>query len=117
MAKALVRAGADPNARTGEGVTPLRSTAGSGATPRIVTLLIDAGAEPNARDRKGRTPLHVAACFGKAVPAVAQALLAAGAEPATREENEETLRDIVRILRTGERTFSGALRMNGVHSR
>ncbi len=52
----LVEAGADPNERTGEGVTPLHVAAGiSRAVPAVVTAL-DAGADPSARDENDETP-------------------------------------------------------------
>ena len=60
---ALVNAGADPNARTGGGLTPLHLAAARSKTPEVVTALVNAGADPNARDGNGRTPLHWAASY------------------------------------------------------
>lgn len=58
----LIEAGANPNARTNEGVTPLHWGLGEGI--EMVSLLVEAGAEVNAADDKGSTPLHWAASTG-----------------------------------------------------
>ena len=51
-------AGADPNARTEFGRTPLHAAAAHSQTPETVTALVNAGADPNAHDGNGGTPLH-----------------------------------------------------------
>ena len=59
--KALLEAGADPNARTpGRGDTPLHKAAWKG-DPEAIALLLDAGADPDARDGFGKTPFDYAA--------------------------------------------------------
>ena len=77
--QALVDAGADPNARTADGTTPLMMAAGLGYrtfrphTPRgprmppaeeAVRVLVEAGAEVNAVNEADFTPLHAATFRG-----------------------------------------------------
>ena len=50
---ALLDAGADPNARTLKGLTPLH-VAMEYSGGAVVLVLLDAGADPNARDEDGR---------------------------------------------------------------
>jgi ankyrin repeat protein len=71
IADLLIKAGADPNAPTGEDhrpcgspfnelATPLHLAAQAGST-NMISLLIKAGAKLNTPDDSGRTPLHYAA--------------------------------------------------------
>ena len=86
--KALLAAGADPNARNGAAKeTPLHFAAKRGRASALKALLA-AGADPNARDRRGEAPLHWAAGEGHG-PLVA-ALLAAGADPKAPNKHGET---------------------------
>jgi hypothetical protein len=55
----LLRGGADPDASTPSGWTPLMEAAARGDAP-IARLLLDAGADADARDRRAGTALDVA---------------------------------------------------------
>src|SRR5712692_7620926 len=55
IARLLVDAGADVNARQQAGVTPLHETAHIG-NGELVRLLLDHGADPKAIDDQGKTP-------------------------------------------------------------
>ncbi|MBD0866580.1 MAG: ankyrin repeat domain-containing protein, partial [Rhodobacteraceae bacterium] len=87
VATCLTR-GADPNARTEYGRTPLHFAARWGTLETVITLL-NAGAEIEARtEYYGWTPLHVAARWG--TPEMVVALLNAGADPNVRDNDDET---------------------------
>jgi ankyrin len=58
---ALLAAGADAGAATGDGVTPLHAAAAAGHAPALRLLLAAAGANPQAENKLGLTPLHLAA--------------------------------------------------------
>ena len=92
MVTVLVNAGADLEARTESGFTPLHVAAGISKTPAVVTALVNAGADLEARDESGLTPLHVAS-GGSAVPAVVSALVNAGADPNARDQANKTAGD------------------------
>ena len=59
IVRLLLEAGADPNAKSHEGGTPMHSAAFTGDL-EIAELLLAYGADPNATDPKGHTPLDVA---------------------------------------------------------
>ena len=111
-----VEAGADPNARDKDGMTPLARSAlyaknlavvktllTVGADPQQATLLLnviafsepailkvllDAGVDPNTWDEDGNAPLlHHAAVHNK--PAILNILLDAGADPNARSEYKD----------------------------
>ncbi|MEU3555383.1 ankyrin repeat domain-containing protein [Streptomyces fragilis] len=84
--RALLRAGAGPDAPDTEGTTPLYAASVAGATDNALTLLA-AGASPNIESGHGAegTPLCAAACWGHTD--TVRALLAHGAEPALREDH------------------------------
>ncbi|MXX33325.1 MAG: hypothetical protein F4107_13940 [Gemmatimonadetes bacterium] len=85
---ALLAAGADLNAISGEGMFPLHHAAAN-PNPAVAAVLLDAGADVNALSRTGQTPLHEAA--GRVSnPAVVELLHAAGADVNPRDSNGHT---------------------------
>ena len=78
----LIRAGANVNAATREGITPLALAAVNGSL-QATELLLEAGANANAVLPEGETVLMTAARTGR--PAVLTALLRHGADVKTRE--------------------------------
>jgi ankyrin repeat protein len=93
--QALIKAGADVNAKDKDGVTPLMLAAQNSRDPQIVRALIRAGADVNAkdeiqvdegdRDDCGMTPLMLAA--GANTAEVVNILIRAGAD--VRDTNNE----------------------------
>jgi len=81
---ALLKAGADVNARSKDGTTPLHIAAANNSAAEAVSLLLKAGANANTRNRDGRTPLHSCA-YGEAAAPVVEALLKAGADANARD--------------------------------
>lgn len=82
----LIASGADLQARTPDGVTPLYAAAFHGHA-EILRRLIAAGAPVDGRAACGRTPLFTAAAEGR-VRAV-EALLESGADPNARSDTNE----------------------------
>ena len=76
IVRALLHAGAVPDARDDRGRTPAHYAAGAARRAALASLL-DAGAHPDARDEDGRTPAHYAACADDA--ASVEELVARGA--------------------------------------
>ena len=79
---ALLAAGADPNARTKEGTTPMHTAAYAWDNPAVVRELLKAGAAVDARNEGGATPLHNAVSAGNAAT-----LLKAGADVNARTKD------------------------------
>ncbi len=64
IVRLLLDGGADPNARSASGGTPLHTAAFTGSVA-VLQLLLAAGADPSATDAKGQTPLDVARDRGR----------------------------------------------------
>jgi uncharacterized protein len=93
VARALLGAGADVNARSRNplSVLPLHSAV-AGNHHEVAVVLIEAGADVNATQRHGWTPLHGAAQNGAAE--TVERLLAAGADPAATNDDGRSARDL-----------------------
>lgn len=80
--KALLQAGADPNGRDEEHMTPLLQAAVSGDNIRVFRLLLTAGADVHAQDPDDRNVLHhlLITCSNVNV-SVLTLMLSAGANP------------------------------------
>jgi ankyrin repeat protein len=86
--RALLAAGADPNAGNRADLTPLLAAVRSSAGLDTVRLLLSAGADPNFRGPGGETALMTAVVWAK-TDLVCE-LLAAGANPEARDETGMT---------------------------
>ena len=92
---ALLRAGAEVNARDSSGTTPLEmAVRGLDKDTGVVRLLLDAGADTKVEDYAGGTPLLVAA--GSNDTAVVRMLLAKGADPCHRDKEGRSIMDMSR---------------------
>ena len=87
VARALIEAGADVNAKEDDGWTPLHHCAQKGHL-EVVRVLIEKGADVNAKEDDGRTPLHLSASKGH--PEVARALIEKGADVNAKNDDGET---------------------------
>lgn len=77
--KACLETGADVNARSRSGWTPLHLAAGFSSDPRVLTALVDAGADTQSPAEGAMLPLHTAARHNRN-PAVVETLLDLGAD-------------------------------------
>jgi ankyrin repeat protein len=59
LVRMLLDAGADPNAKSASGGTPVHTAAFTGNIS-VLRMLLDAGGDASARDKKGHSPLDVA---------------------------------------------------------
>ncbi len=60
MIEVLIAAGADVNAVSSDGLTPLHVAAIANPDPAVVSSLVTSGAELGAKDGAGRTPFYYA---------------------------------------------------------
>ena len=97
--RGCLEAGADPNARDGNGATPLHNAAAFSENAAVVVALLDAGADPNAPNIAGLTPLHWKALRRDANAAIVAALLDGGADPNARDHTGDT--PLHMVLRSG----------------
>ncbi len=79
VVKALLDAGADPNARDDAGMTPLHFVLNRDSAPDLVRVLLKVGGDLDARREDGSTPLHDAMACSRS-PDVVKALVKAGAD-------------------------------------
>ena len=102
----LLLAGADPDAATRLGVTPLLLLLGARAEPdalarneglllAVCERLLDVGAALQVRDQRGFGPLHLAALHG--LGDMVRFLLRAGADPNQRDQLNRSPREIAQM--------------------
>ena len=89
-----VRGGADLNARSQTGLTPLHVAAANNTNPEIIRTLVELGADLNARAQRGETPLHVAAGFNQ-TSEVVLVLLELGADHRARDSAGSSAWDLI----------------------
>ncbi len=104
MTRLLLDGGADVNAPSKKGVTPLMMAAGAHSS-EPVRLILAKGADVNARDNEGKTPLMCAASQGRL--ANAEFLLAKGAEVRFKDKAGKTALDLVRSSSDAFTGFAG----------
>ena len=90
----LIKAGADVNATSKDGWTPLHWAARKGHTDAVIALL-EAGADVNATDERDLTPLYWAAFKGHTDAVIA--LLEAGADVRATDNRGRTPLDLAKI--------------------
>jgi len=106
LLEALLSAGAEIEAQSRAGQTPLlillgaRAAAGHPSPQRglteLVELLLARGADPDAQDQRGVGVLHAAAMHGLAEPC--RSLLRAGADPSLRDTLGRTAAEVALML-------------------
>jgi uncharacterized protein len=110
LARLLLDAGADPNARASN-ATRVGAVHAAVARADLATLvlLLERGADPNAAQAQQVKPLHEAAASGQT--AIAATLLLYGAEAGARTEGGQTASDLARakgFVSLAERLQAGA---------
>jgi ankyrin repeat protein len=93
ITKPLLEKGADVNARTKKGVTPVMLAAAA-QQPEALRLMLEKDADVNARDDEGKTPLMYAAENGRL--ANAKSLLAEGADVRLKDKQGKTALELLR---------------------
>lgn len=104
--KALLKRGANPNARSSDETSPLHGAAAR-KTPSsvlVTKLLIEAGANPDATSVRGRSPLHTAAGVVN-VEIVSFLLWPGGADETIRDAGGKTAAEMVgKLINSGRTT-------------
>lgn len=105
----LLERGADVNARTELGATPLQVAASANGTEAVVSLLLEKGAEPDAPEDRGVTPLIAAASVGNT--AVAKRLIARGANvhAYAKGEGQKTVTPLMGAAHNGDQELTRLL--------
>ena len=88
VASVLIAAGADVNAKSDNGSTPLHQAASRSAS--AASILIAAGADVNAKNNNGFTPLHWALSNDHESASAVSILIAAGADVNAKSDNGST---------------------------
>ncbi|MCL1876416.1 MAG: ankyrin repeat domain-containing protein [Synergistaceae bacterium] len=88
--EAVIKAGADVNARMNNHLTPLMAAAKDNKDPEVINLLIQAGADVNAKNNDGWTASMLAIKYNKN-PEILNVLIRAGADVNERDNKGWTL--------------------------
>ena len=93
IVEALIKAGADKDAKNNSGCTPLHWASRNGQ-PAVEDFLIKAGADKEAKDKCGCTPLHKASAYDH--EAVVNILINAGVNKEAKDEDGKMAIDLAK---------------------